>query len=258
MPNYLDFLLVLDDHIRDRPDGCVRGGYEMHEIAREAGLVEPSNEAAANWTGLLVELEYVTHGPLSMGDRRPVIPGRAWDSTQVQRFTDYRLTAKGREEADRLRRQAREQHTDAVLGHSFPHLIQPWMSDVQQRAIAEPLGTLRAALDAGRYGEVIGSAKNLVEASCKIVLAGVGQSAEPNQSLPTMFKLACDARKGTTSAGDELGRSLTATVQRLAELRNIAGAGHGHASVPDRSPRDAHLAASAASSIAAFLLTPEP
>ena len=39
MANYLDFLPVLDRYVRDRPDGCVRGGYEMLKIARDAGLV---------------------------------------------------------------------------------------------------------------------------------------------------------------------------------------------------------------------------
>lgn len=233
----------------------MRGGYEMHEIAREAGLAEPGHEVAANWAGILVELEYLTHGPLSMGDRRPVIPGRMWDSTQVQRFADYRLTPKGREEADRLRRQARERRTDAALGNAFPQLAPAWLSESQRPAIAEPIGALQAALDTNRYGDAIGAAKDLVEAACLISIERAGQSVAPNQSLPTLFKHACSAGRVETSVGDGVGRSLTATVQRLAELRNTAGAGHGRASVPDRSAREARLAASAACGVAAFLFS---
>jgi hypothetical protein len=251
--NYLDFLLALDSHIRGTPDGCVRGGYEVHEIARKAGLVEAGNEVAANWTGILVELAYLTHGPASMGDQRPAIPGRMWDSSQVQRFADYRLTSNGREEADRLRRQAREQRTDAALGNGLPQLAPAWLSESQLRAVAEPIGALQAALDTDRDGEAIGAAKDLVEAACKICIERAGQSVSANYSLPTLFKQACGAVGDDASVGDDLGRSLTATVQRLAELRNAAGAGHGRASVPDRSAREAYLAASAACGVVAFL-----
>ena len=47
MANYLDFLPALDRYVRDRPDGCVRGGYEMLEIARDAGLV--ADHGQADW-----------------------------------------------------------------------------------------------------------------------------------------------------------------------------------------------------------------
>lgn len=257
MANYLGLLPVLDDHLRGTPDGCLRGGYEVHEIARKAGLVEAGNEVAANWIGLLVELEYLTHGPLSAGDRRPVIPGRMWNSSEVQRVADYRLTAKGREEADRLRRQAREQRTDAALGGAFPQIAPGWLSESQLSAIAEPIGALQAALDADRHGEAISAAKNLVEAACKVSIERAGLSASGSQSLPALFKQACSATGDERSVGEDLGRSLATTVQRLAELRNAAGAGHGRASVPERSAREAHLAASAACGVVAFLFGAE-
>lgn len=226
----------------------------MHGIAQDAGLVEPGHEVAANWAGILVELEYLMHGPISMGDVRPVPPGRMWDSSQVQRFNDYRLTPKGREEADRLRRQAREVHTDAALGSKFPHLVSPWMSESQRHAIAESVAALQAALDTGRAGDAIGAAKDLVEAACKIVIERSNQSTSRNQSLPALFKQAISVEGRTPSVADEVGVSMTAVVQRLAELRNAAGSGHGRASVPDRSAREALFAASAACGIAAFLL----
>ncbi len=236
----------------------MRQGYEIHEIAWRAGLAEQGHEVAANWAGILVEHEYLTHGPLSMGDSRPVIPGRMWDSTQVQRFTDYRLTAKGREEADRLRRQAREGRTDAALGNGFPQIAPAWLNDSQQGAIAEPIGALRAALDTGRDGDAIGAAKDLVEAACKISIERAGGAVSGNPSLTALFKQACSATGDERSVGENLGRSLATTVQRLTELRNAAGAGHGRASVPDRSAREAHLAASAACGVVAFLFSREP
>jgi Abortive infection C-terminus len=250
-PNYLDFLVVLDQWIRKRPDGCVRSGFEMHQIAQGAGLAEAGNEIAANWAGILVELGYLSHGPISMGDRRPVPPGRMWNSTEAQRFNDYRLTASGREEADRLRRQTREVRTESALKGSFPHLLPAWLGEHQRRALAEPVASLQAALDGGRAGESIGAAKDLVEAACKIVLERAGKEVRTNRSLTTLFKEAVD--EGGSIAND-LGRSLTGVVQRLAELRNSAGAGHGRSSVPDRSAREALLAASTATSIVAFLL----
>jgi len=253
-PNYFDFLVALDDWIRGRPDGCVRGGYEMHEIGHQAGLTEPGNEIAANWTGLLVELDYLTHGPLSIGDRRLVPPGRMWNSTEVQRFNDYRLTPSGREEADRLRRQAREVHTDVALGSKFPYLIPSWLSESQGWAIAEPIAALQAALDSNRPGDAIGASKDLVEAACKIVLERAGLEVATNQALPGLFKQAINSAGENATVADDLGRSLTGVVQRLAKLRNTAGAGHGRASVPSRSSREALFAASAATSLVAFLL----
>jgi hypothetical protein len=59
------------------------------------------------------------------------------------------------------------------------------------------------------------------------------------------------------AAGD-VGRSLAATVQRLAELRNIAGSGHGRAEEPTVTVRDARLAGTAACGMALFVLDPQP
>jgi hypothetical protein len=199
--NYLDHLLAVDEFTRRSPGGCVAGGYEMHGIARDAGLVTQGDEVAANWTGVCVELGYLTHGPASAGDRRPPTPGRVWTGSEVQRYNDYRVTASGREEADRLRRQARERRTDVALGLDLP----------------------------GICGSSMG------------------------QSLPKLFKQAREAA-GSEASGEEVANSLAATVQRLAELRNAVGAGHGHAVVPDVGEREARLAASAASAVAVFVL----
>lgn len=253
MANYMDHLRVVDEFTRASPGGCVMGGYEMHAIAREAGLVEAGNEIAANWTGILVELGYLTHGPPSAGDQRPLAPGRMWTGSELQRVNDYRVTASGREEADRMRRLAREQRTDAALGLGFPNLTQPWMDDGQRRAILAPLAGLQAALDTGNNGAAIGAAKDLVEAACKIQIERASGSFGRGDSLPTLFKAVREA-DGAQAPGEEVTKSLAATVQRLAELRNAVGADHGQASVLQLGEREARLAATAAAGVAGFVL----
>lgn len=253
MTNYLDHLLAVDEFTRRSPGGCVAGGYEMHVIARNAGLVAQGDEMAANWTGVCVELGYLTHGPPSAGDRRPATPGRMWTSSEVQRYNDYRVTATGREEADRLRRLAREKRTDVALGIGLPDISKSSLGESQQRAIVAPLEALRAALDLGNNSAAIGAAKDLVEAACKVRIDLAGQTFARGQSLPKLFKQAREVG-GCEALGWEVANSLAATVQRLAELRNAVGAGHGHAVVPDVSEREALLAASAASGVAVFVL----
>jgi len=253
MANYMDHLLVVDEFTRASTGGCVMGGYEMHTIAREAGLVEPGNEIAANWTGILVELGYLTHGPPPAGDQRPIPPGRMWTGIELQRVNDYRVTGRGREEADRMRRLAREQRTDAALGLGFPNLTQRWMDDGQRGAILAPLAGLQAGLDTGSNGAAIGAAKDLVEAACKIQIERAGGSFGRGDSLPTLFKAVREA-DGTQAPGEEVTKSLAATVQRLAELRNAVGAGHGQASVLQVGGREALLAATAAIGVAGFVL----
>jgi hypothetical protein len=253
MANYLDHLLAVDEYTRSAPAGCVQTGYEMHAIAQGAGLVEPGNLIAANWTGQLVELEYLVHGAQSAGDRRPLLPGRMWSDSDLQRFSEYRVTARGREEADRMRRLTREAGTDAALDGGFPYLAPSWMSDDQRRAVLAPLATLRSALDSGDGAAAVGAAKNLIEAACKIRIEHAGGAYRRGDSLTNLFKAARETGE-VAVPGEDLARSLNATVQRMAELRNAVGAGHGQASAPALGRRDARLAAGAATSVAAYLL----
>ena len=120
IPNHLDFLLVLDEYTRANAAGRVTAGWDLHTIAHEAGLVEWGNRSASNWAGQLVDAGYIVHGPGSLGDRRAIPPGYLWGPDDADRFGDYRLTSAGREEADRMRRLARERRTDAALGLRAP------------------------------------------------------------------------------------------------------------------------------------------
>ena len=254
--NYLDFLYELDRYTRDSPLGCVPNGAEMHAIARGAGLAGPADTSAAAWTGRLVHLRYVTPGPALGGAPHTQPPPGPWTDDVLQTFTDYQVTSKGREEADRIHRLRREKATDAALGHVGPILEAPSISEAQRAAIAAPLKRLRTALDHERWVDAVGSAKDLVEAACKVTLAHASQPVPASESLPTLFKRALGAPP-PDGPGGELGRSLTAAVQRLAELRNVSGAGHGHAELRAVAPRDARIAATAAVAVCSYLLDTE-
>jgi hypothetical protein len=87
---------------------------------------------------------------------------------------------------------------------------------------------LQAALDRQDHAATIGAAKELVEAACKITIERTGQDVPERASLPALFKQAQLAvGYGADGSGDPLARSLTTSVQSLAELRNAVGTGHG-------------------------------
>jgi abortive infection Abi-like protein len=199
-------------------------------------------------------LEYLVHGASDPSDRSAEISGSRWGARELQRYGSYWVTKAGRDEADRMRRLLRETATDAALGAGFPRLMRAWMSERQRRAISEPLSRLRETLDNERYPAAIGAAKELVEAACKIVIERAGQSASKGASLPTLYKQAQAVRQATAPGG-QVGNSLVSTVQRLAELRNAAGAGHGRASSPEVAACDGRIAASAGVAVVEFLLS---
>lgn len=251
MPNHLDFLVALDRWTRESLTGEVTTGYEMHQIAWTAGLAPQGQTPAAYWTGQLVDLGYVEPGPRA-GMPAPIPPRVSWTDTELQAFTNYRVTSVGRQEAERLRQVRREQLTDIALGIELLSPTGWFLSPKALTGIERPVRDVRAALDDGRAEAAIGAAKDLVEAACKVVLAAGGATMPTGTSLPRLFTAA--SRVLGASDGD-LGRSLTATVQRVAELRNTAGSGHGRAAAPDVSLAHARLAASAATAVSLFLLS---
>jgi hypothetical protein len=248
--NYLDFLYELDRYTRSTPRGCVLNGAEMHSIAQDAGLAELADTLAAAWTGQLVKHGYVSHAPAPLGTRRPYPPPGPWTDEDLQAYNDYEVTDTGREEAERIGRLRRDAATDAALG------IGPsWLDDSQLEAVGTQLHSLRSALDAERWVDAVGAAKNLVEASCKVVLAQRGQAIPTSDALPVLFRRAYDALAPSTHRSVvDLGRALAGAVQRVGELRTAAGAGHGQAEVASLTPREARLAASAAVAVTRYLL----
>ena len=132
-------------------------------------------------------------------------------------------------------------------------LLGAQISEAHRAALATPLTHLRSALDSQHHAAAVGAAKDLIEAACKVVLSHAGSTIPAGASLPTLFKQAAGVADASASGGD-LGRSLASTVQRLAELRNAVGAGHGRADQPAVTASDARLAATAACGLAVFLL----
>jgi hypothetical protein len=116
-----------------------------------------------------------------------------------------------------VRRQRREDLTDGALGGLISELTLAQMSDSQRGAITVPLANLAAALDNERYVAAVGAEKDLAESACKVMVDRTG--AKPASSLPSLFKQALDVA-GRSDAATNVGKSLAATVQRLAELRN--------------------------------------
>jgi hypothetical protein len=251
--NHLDFLEALDRRTRASPSGEVSTGYEMHQLAWQEEVAAPGELSAAPWTGQLVDLGYVEPDAALGGGPQPPPRRVSWSDRELQSFTAYRVTAAGRQEAERLRRARREQLSDLALGRTLIPAPRS-RGGAAAQAIDRPLRDLRAALDDERPAAAVGAAKDLVEAACKVVLARSGRTGDGRGSLPALFT---QARRAAGISDGDLGRSLAATVQRLAELRNAAGAGHGRVGGPDVTMAEARLAATSASGLTAFLLSRE-
>lgn len=111
----------------------------------------------------------------------------------------------------------------------------------------------------------IGSAKELVEATCKAILTEIGVPVPDKADIPELVhqvlehldliaKNVPDEKKGSKSIKRVLG-SLAQVVQGVAELRNLYGSGHGRRpGERGLSARHARLCAGAASTLATFLM----
>ena len=109
----------------------------------------------------------------------------------------------------------------------------------------------------------IGTAKELVETTCKTILSDLGENAG-TLDLGDLVKAACkhlkllpdnvpNEAKGADAIKKTL-RSLSATVAGLGEMRNYYGSGHGQdGRARGLAPRHARLAVGAASTLALFL-----
>jgi len=110
----------------------------------------------------------------------------------------------------------------------------------------------------------IGSAKELVETTCRVILDAEEVEHSTRDDLLGLYKKVAqtlrlnaeavpnDAR-GSQAAQGAL-RNLAAAVQNLAELRNAIGTGHGRGVRPTALERHARLAVGAATAVCRFLL----
>lgn len=75
LPNYLTFLVALDDHIRTGNVGYVPSGHMLLDVAQAAGLVEWGDEAPVHWVGQFVHDGYPPSRAGARG-RPPGTPAR--------------------------------------------------------------------------------------------------------------------------------------------------------------------------------------
>lgn len=122
-------------------------------------------------------------------------------------------------------------------------------------------------IDAGVANDpsaAIASSKELVESVCKVVLDDYGVPYATRDDLLDLYKAAAKALKLSaesvpqnakgSQAAQAAARSLATTVQRIAELRNELGLGHGRNRRSQALQRHARLAFNTASAVAEFML----
>jgi Abortive infection C-terminus len=253
VPNYLDFLVALDDYLRASVTGDVTYAHELHGIARDAGLGTPPQSQAPYWIGQLADRGYITHSLPPMNGRPAPPPGAGWTEDDLGRFNRYALTETGLAAAERERQARRTQTTDMTL-NPVGLLSAAWLTDDWRESLRAQLSGLRGALDREDWTAAGGAAKNLVEAAALVVLERAGQGAPPGRtSVSTLMRAACEA----SDTPPELARRLASVVQVVAEMRNASDAGHGQATRAEVPSGEAQLAASAAVAMAGFLLAGE-
>lgn len=119
-------------------------------------------------------------------------------------------------------------------GDGLASVLVSQLSD--ESAIRLHLARIQDAVE-DRPEEVIGAAKDLIEATAKHVLAEMGETIPPNASLPEITRLAqrqlalhpevlSPTRPGAETIKKILGALSTIAIS-VAELRNLYGTGHG-------------------------------
>lgn len=202
----------------------------------------------AVWVGDLVNAGYVDHAPPSPADRGPATV-YAWSEAELSRFNGYGITVRGHDQADRLRRRARDELTDATLGARYPVLSEQWLTGDERAALGKQILSARDALDAGRWSDALGAAKNLAEAAAKITIARRGRESPGSRApLSALVKAACDGES-------DLARRLASVVDALSEARNASDAGHGQVAPSGVTEPEARLAVGAAVTISSYLLS---
>ncbi|MDQ1246644.1 MAG: hypothetical protein QG597_1012 [Actinomycetota bacterium] len=132
-------------------------------------------------------------------------------------------------------------------------------------AVREHLDRISRAIESDDPAQAIGSAKELIESTAKLVLRELGRSADDARDLPKLAmeaQLALKVHPSTAAPGpdgsDAVKRILggvTTVATGVAELRNKAGTGHGPGSPrAGLGVRHAHLAVGAARLWCEFML----
>lgn len=154
------------------------------------------------------------------------------------------------------RRKGAKQPGSALRIPEYQRLQDPQVFEDHLRRIEAGLATDPAA--------AIASSKEMVESACKIILDDYEVEYQNKDDLLTLYKAAAralrlnaesvpDNKRGSQAAQGIL-RALVTAVQRLAELRNELGLGHGRTRTSAALTRHARLAFNSGSSVAEFLL----
>jgi hypothetical protein len=134
---------------------------------------------------------------------------------------------------------------------------------LDSRVLRQQIDRIRNAID-DDPDLAIGTSKELLETTCKTILADYGVTADSNWDLTRLVKEARavlklvpedvpDSAKGAETIKRILG-SLAQIPQGIAELRNLYGTGHGKdGAFRGLATRHARLAAGCATTLASFL-----
>lgn len=197
----------------------------------------------------------------------PVVRHDASEVEQLVGFFNQKLAAdgwalsatdqmSGRPVFTAHQRKGAKQPSSALRIPEYQRLKDPKVFEDHLRRIEAGLSTDPAA--------AIASSKEMVESVCKIILDDYEVSYRNKDDLLTLYKKAAaalklnaesvpDSKKGSEAAQGTL-RALVTAVQRLAELRNELGLGHGRTEASQALTRHARLAFNSASTVAEFLL----
>lgn len=238
-------------------------------------------EIANDFDDAGVEQGQLHEGSAPMGQRRTLVEeyyaSVDWTSpADVRRVLDAYET-----HLIRLEGQAREEESDKLLKHlsrdgigyldgrlifapphqeSLDNLLDGEVR-VDLRQVRISANRIKDAID-GDPALAIGSAKELVEATCKAILKERGKEVPGKPDLPKLARAVAEElelvpegvaeeKKGADHIRKVLG-SLAQVIQGLAELRNLYGT--GHAQEGGLQARHARLCAGAASTLATFLV----
>jgi hypothetical protein len=197
----------------------------------------------------------------------PVVRPDANEARELVAFFNERLAAdgwvlvaadqmSGRPVFEARRKRGAKHPTSALRIPEYQRLRNPQIFEEHLRRIEAGLASDPAA--------AIASSKEMVESVCKTVLDDYGVVYRSRDDLLALYKAAAEQlklnaesvpenAKGSQAAQGAL-RALVTAVQRLAELRNELGLGHGRTKASPAMTRHARLAFNAASTVAEFLL----
>jgi hypothetical protein len=197
----------------------------------------------------------------------PVVRSDHDETKRLVKFFNERLAAdgwqlvvvehmSGRPVFKGQRRAAGKSPTTALRLPEYRRLSDPAVFEDHLRRIEAGIDVDPAA--------AIASSKEMVESACKVILDDYNIEYSKKDDLLTLYKKVAgvlklsaaavpDSAKGSQAAQGAL-RALVTVVQRLAELRNELGLGHGQTRPSKAQRRHARLAFNTASTVSEFML----